>query len=51
MARLVNDAIAASRVLELKYYKENEDQFTDRSVEPYRLRERHARAGTSSATT
>ena len=36
-ARMVNDAIAASRVLELSYYKENEDQFTDRRVEPYRL--------------
>ena len=37
VARRVNDAIAASRVLELAYYKENEDQFTDRRVEPYRL--------------
>ena len=37
VARLVNEAIAESRVLDLKYYKENEDQFTDRSVEPYRL--------------
>ncbi len=37
LARVVNDAIAGSHVLELKYYKENEDQFTDRSVEPYRL--------------
>jgi proteasome accessory factor C len=37
VARTVNDAIAASKVLELSYYKENEDQFTDRSVEPYRL--------------
>jgi predicted DNA-binding transcriptional regulator YafY len=37
VARQVNDAIASSRVLELSYYKENEDQFTDRSVEPYRL--------------
>ena len=37
MARKVNDAIAASKVLELYYYKENEDQFTDRAVEPYRL--------------
>jgi predicted DNA-binding transcriptional regulator YafY len=37
VARLVNDAIAASKVLELSYYKENEDQFTDRRVEPYRL--------------
>ena len=37
VARRVNDAIASSRVLELSYYKENEDQFTDRRVEPYRL--------------
>ncbi len=37
VARVVNEAIAASRVLELQYYKENEDQFTKRSVEPYRL--------------
>jgi proteasome accessory factor C len=37
VASVVNEAIAASRVLELQYYKENEDQFTKRSVEPYRL--------------
>lgn len=37
VARMINDAIAGSRVLELSYYKENEDQFTDRRVEPYRL--------------
>ncbi len=37
VARMVNDAIAGSKVLELSYYKENEDQFTDRRVEPYRL--------------
>jgi proteasome accessory factor C len=37
VARLVNEAIAASRILELQYYKENEDQFTKRRVEPYRL--------------
>ena len=50
VARMVNDAIADSKVLELAYYKENEDQFTDRRVEPYRL-ENGTRAGTSSATT
>lgn len=33
----VNQAIANRRVLELHYYKENEDQFTTREVEPYRL--------------
>jgi proteasome accessory factor C len=37
VARMINDAIAGSKVLELSYYKENEDQFTDRRVEPYRL--------------
>lgn len=37
VARIVNEAIAKRRVLELSYYKENEDQFTDRRVEPYRL--------------
>jgi proteasome accessory factor C len=37
VARLANQAIAESRVLELSYYKENEDQFTERRVEPYRL--------------
>ena len=37
VARIVNEAIAGRRILELQYYKENEDQFTERSVEPYRL--------------
>jgi proteasome accessory factor BC len=37
VARIVNEAIASRRVLELNYYKENEDQFTKRKVEPYRL--------------
>jgi len=37
VARVVNEAIAGSRVLDLDYYKENEDTFTKRSVEPYRL--------------
>jgi proteasome accessory factor BC len=37
VARVINDAIADSKVLEIKYYKENEDQFTDREIEPYRL--------------
>jgi proteasome accessory factor C len=37
VARTVNQAIAESRVLELSYYKENEDQFTERRAEPYRL--------------
>ena len=37
VARVVNEAIGSSRVLDLQYYKENEDQFTKRAVEPYRL--------------
>ncbi len=37
VARTVNRAIAERRILELHYYKENEDQFTKREVEPYRL--------------
>ena len=37
VARAVNEAIAGRRVLEIQYYKENEDQFTKRRVEPYRL--------------
>jgi proteasome accessory factor C len=37
VARIVNDAIAARRVLAIHYYKENEDEFTRREVEPYRL--------------
>jgi predicted DNA-binding transcriptional regulator YafY len=37
VVRTVNEAIAERRVLELQYYKENEDQFTKRVLEPYRL--------------
>jgi predicted DNA-binding transcriptional regulator YafY len=37
VARTVNEAIAERKVLDLQYYKENEDQFTEREVEPYRL--------------
>jgi proteasome accessory factor BC len=37
IVRTVNEAIAARRVLELQYYKENEDQFSKRLAEPYRL--------------
>ena len=37
IARTVNDAIAARRVLAIHYYKENEDEFTKREIEPYRL--------------
>ena len=37
VVRTVNDAIRAHRVLELQYYKENEDDFVKRRVEPYQL--------------
>jgi predicted DNA-binding transcriptional regulator YafY len=33
----VNEAITERRLLELEYYKENEDEFTKREVEPYQL--------------
>ncbi|HKJ35648.1 MAG TPA: WYL domain-containing protein [Solirubrobacterales bacterium] len=33
----VNDAIKSQQVLKINYYKENEDQFTAREIEPYRL--------------
>ena len=37
VVRTVNDAIQAHRLLALEYYKENEDEFTRREVEPYQL--------------
>jgi proteasome accessory factor BC len=37
VVRTVNEAIRRRRVLELQYYKENEDEFTKREVEPYQL--------------
>ncbi len=37
VVRTVSDAISERRVLEINYYKENEDRFTKREVEPYRL--------------
>jgi proteasome accessory factor BC len=37
VARLLNQAIADSKVLELSYYKENEDELNSRQIEPYRL--------------
>jgi proteasome accessory factor C len=37
VVRAVHDAIEGRRLLELHYYKENEDQFTKREVEPYQL--------------
>ncbi|HEX8054430.1 MAG TPA: WYL domain-containing protein [Thermoleophilaceae bacterium] len=37
IARIVSQAIADHRLLRLDYYKENEDEFTTRRVEPYQL--------------
>jgi proteasome accessory factor BC len=37
IARVVSKAIADRRILELDYYKENEDEFSQRRVEPYAL--------------
>jgi proteasome accessory factor C len=37
IARVVSGAIAARHLLKLEYYKENEDQFSERTVEPYKL--------------
>jgi proteasome accessory factor BC len=37
VAEVVSRAIAEHRLLELEYYKENEDEFTKRRVEPYQL--------------
>jgi proteasome accessory factor BC len=37
VAREVSDAIVAHRLIELEYYKENEDELTSRRVEPYAL--------------
>ena len=37
MVRTVNEAIHKHRILELHYYKENEDEFVKREVEPHQL--------------
>jgi proteasome accessory factor BC len=37
VVRTVNDAIQSHHLLELQYYKENEDDFVKREVEPYQL--------------
>jgi proteasome accessory factor BC len=37
IARVVNEAIAGRRLLRLHYYKANEDEFSERTVEPYAL--------------
>ncbi len=37
LARLVSTAIVEHRLIELEYYKENEDEISHRTVEPYAL--------------
>jgi proteasome accessory factor C len=37
VARVVSEAISARRLVRLEYYKANEDEFSERTVEPYAL--------------
>jgi proteasome accessory factor BC len=37
IARVVSGAIAKRRLLEIEHYKEDEDEFTSRTIEPYQL--------------
>src|SRR5215204_4988497 len=37
VARVMSGAIEAHRLVEIDYYKENEDEFTSRTIEPYFL--------------
>jgi proteasome accessory factor C len=37
IARVVSEAIAGRRMLRLDYYKPNEDEFVERTIEPYAL--------------
>jgi proteasome accessory factor BC len=37
IARVASSAIARKRQLRIEYYKENEDEFVERTVEPYKL--------------
>ncbi len=37
IARVVNSAISERRLLEIEHYKEEEDEFTSRTIEPYHL--------------
>jgi len=37
IARVVSSAIAERRLLEIEHYKEDEDEFTRRTIEPYQL--------------
>ncbi len=37
IARVVSSAIAERRLLKIEHYKESEDEFTERTIEPYQL--------------
>ena len=37
MSRTINRGIVEKRMLDIEYYKENEDEFTERRIEPYAL--------------
>jgi proteasome accessory factor BC len=37
VARVLSSAITSQRLLRIDYYKENEDEFTERTIEPYKL--------------
>jgi proteasome accessory factor C len=37
VARVVSGAIVGRRLVKIAYYKENEDEFTERTLEPYKL--------------
>ena len=37
VARVVSGAIVGRKLLRIEYYKENEDEFTERTIEPYKL--------------
>ena len=37
IARVVNEAVAGRRLLRMEYYKANEDEFSERTIEPYAL--------------
>jgi proteasome accessory factor C len=37
IARVINEAVAGRRLLRMDYYKANEDEFSERTVEPYAL--------------
>jgi proteasome accessory factor C len=37
VARAVSGAIVGRRLVKIRYYKENEDEYTERTIEPYKL--------------